>query len=204
MHTARKTAYAARKTASTARKAACTVRRTAELDDAKHLLEKLVRHLQANRIEYSRARLLRVQSDLSALTSRASDAQRIISIYMMERERTGVPFGSASSPLPVEDETRAPDALDARAAAAADGLTGFAISDARSPSSAWNATNEGIEIRVNGSKRLLRRSEGNWRGARTILGSLFGSRLRWEAGLPLVLRASENRPDSGPSAFPRQ
>jgi len=192
MHAARKTAYAARKNAYTAPK-------TAELDCAKRLLGKLVRHLQANRTEYTRAMLLRLQSDLSALTSRATDAQRIISIYMMEREQTSRSAGFAASLLPADDEPRAPRALGNGAAAPAGGRAGFATLDGPSPSSAWSPTVEATEIRVNGSKRLLGRSEANWRSARMILGSLFGSRLRWEAGLPLVLKASENRPDSGPS-----
>ena len=57
-----------------------------EIDRARNEIASLVTGLRANRVQYTRGRLLRVQTDLSMLISRIGEAQRIISIYMMQRD----------------------------------------------------------------------------------------------------------------------
>ena len=61
-----------------------TAANVVEIDRARNEIASLVDALKANRIQYTRGRLLRVQTDLSVLISRISEAQRIISIYMMQ------------------------------------------------------------------------------------------------------------------------
>lgn len=75
--------------------------KTEELDRASKLVGNLVAHLRNNRIDYNRARLLRVQNDLSALISRVGEAQRVICMYMTEpRPRPPrAPLASASIPV---------------------------------------------------------------------------------------------------------
>ena len=63
-----------------------TAANVVEIDRARNEIASLVDALKANRIQYTRGRLLRVQTDLSVLISRISEAQRIISIYMMQHD----------------------------------------------------------------------------------------------------------------------
>jgi len=63
-----------------------TATNVVEIDRASNEIATLVTGLKANRVQFTRGRLLRVQTDLSVLISRISEAQRIISIYMMQHE----------------------------------------------------------------------------------------------------------------------
>jgi len=62
-----------------------TAANVVEIDRARNEIASLVTGLKANRIQLTRGRLLRVQTDLSVLISRISEAQPIISIYMLQR-----------------------------------------------------------------------------------------------------------------------
>jgi len=63
-----------------------TATNVVEIDRASNEIATLVTGLKANRVQFTRGRLLRVQTDLSVLISRISEARRIISIYMMQHE----------------------------------------------------------------------------------------------------------------------
>ncbi|HEY6420699.1 MAG TPA: hypothetical protein VIX59_17030 [Candidatus Binataceae bacterium] len=137
--------------------------KTAELDRANKLIAKVISHLKTNRVDYTRARLLRVQNDLSALISRVGEAQRLICMYLTEADRR--PPRAAAARLPAPFETSL--------------LQGIPEQDFQDiPEEISDIASNNPP--ANGELHLLKRFASNLQGAGAFWESLFGMRLRRE------------------------